>query len=354
MTIDVITTDNGDYRTFSASQINKLYNCPRMWAYEYIEKLKPEPTYPMKKGTYIHAVVEEFNESLGSLEGKPVADLKEILRQKILKIARDLWEQGLPGEFEEEMRENHQHIRKQFFNYVETLIKRFHAIKRRTNMDQEQAWYRARPSVNELSVLITDDEGKWLFRGDIDSVFEKHPLWFDRTAIIDYKTGKSPFNTESPMSVEYSRQLDIYGWLYYQAYGCVPEVVGIHFLAEPPDSPNAFLFKEIDLGTIESTHLMVERVRELAVSDNLEDYPRNQQFKWCEFQKNDGSYIRCDHWDYCLGDEEMPEPENREYDGPEREPVEVVLKDPLEDDLTLSEHAPSKFLNAPVAIEEQQ
>lgn len=328
-----------------------MYNCPRMWAYEYLEDLKPPPTFPMKKGTYIHAVIERFNESLGGLEEHPESERKESLRQEILHIARELWEDGVPGEFEEEMRENHEAVRNQFFNYVDTLLKRFRAIKRRAGLDDEKAWYRARPSANELSVLVTDDEGEWLFRGDIDAVYEKHPLWFDRTAIVDYKTGKSPFNNEDPMNIEYSRQLDIYGWLYYQAYGSVPEVAGIQFLAESPDSPKAFIFKELDPGTIESTHMMIQRVRDIATSDDLEDYPRNQQFKWCEFEKNDGTMIKCDHWDYCLGDQEMPEPEDTEYDGPEREPVEVVLRDPLEDELILSEHAASEFQDFPVPTE---
>jgi len=322
-----------------------------MWAYEYIEDLKPPPTFPMRKGTYIHAVIEQFNEKLGSLDGRSTADLKEILRRDILEIARELWRDGLTGDFEQEMRNNHESVREQFFNYVDTVLKRYRSIESRTELGSDRAWYRARPSANELSILVTDDRGNWLFRGDIDSVFEKHPLWFDRTAIIDYKTGKSPFDTTSPMNVEYSRQLDIYAWLYYQAFGTVPEVAGIQFLAESPDSPKAFIFKEIDPGTVESTHLMIERVREIATSDELEDYPRNQQYKWCEFEKKDGTVIKCDHWDYCLGSEDMPEPRDAEYDGPEREPIEVELRDPLEDRLILSEHSASEFEQFPVPSE---
>ncbi|MFB6355636.1 MAG: RecB family exonuclease, partial [bacterium] len=281
--LDISTTDSGDYRTLSASQINKFYNCSRMWAYEYIEGLKPPPTYPMKKGTYIHAVIEELNDSLGTIDDRSVQDLRVDIQEKALTIARDLWKKGIPGEFEEEMRENHSKIKDQFFNYIEALLQRYQDIKRRTELSAEDAWFRARPSANELSILVTNESGEWLFRGDIDSVFEKHPLWFDRTAIIDYKTGKSPFDDESPMSIEYSRHLDVYAWLYYQAFGSVPEVAGIHFLAEPPSNSTSFMYKEIDPGTIESTHMMLNRVRELATSEDLEDYNRNTQFKWCEF-----------------------------------------------------------------------
>jgi hypothetical protein len=145
------------------------------------------------------------------------------------------------------------------------------------------------------------------------------------------------------MSVEYSRQLDIYAWLYYQAYGVIPEVAGIHFLSEPPNSSTAFVFQEIDPGTIESIHLMIQRVREKLDGEELDQYSRNTDYQWCEFEKSDGTMIKCDHWDYCLGDEEMPEPTDNGFDGRDREPIEVVLKDPMQDDLTLSENADSQI-----------
>jgi hypothetical protein len=143
------------------------------------------------------------------------------------------------------------------------------------------------------------------------------------------------------MSVEYSRQLEIYAWLYFQAFGVIPEVAGIHFLAEPPESSTAFVFQEIDPGTVESIHLMIQRVRDLATSEDPEEYPKNTDYKWCEFEKNDGTMIKCDHWDYCLGEEEKPEPRKREFDGREKDPVEVEIKDPLEEALTLSENEDS-------------
>lgn len=341
--MELITTDNGTMRTFSASQINKIYNCPRMWAYEYLEKIKPPPNFPMKKGTYIHAVIEEFNESLEPLNGRSEQKLKEDLRDRILAVARECWEDGLIGDFEEQMKENHKQVKSQFFNYVDSLMKRFRDIKRRTDLSDEEAWTRSSPTANELPVLVTDEDGEWLFRGTVDAVYEQHPLWFGRTALVDYKTGKSPFDSNSPMNVEYSRQLEIYAWLYFQAFGVIPEVAGIHFLAEPPGSSTAFVFQEIDPGTVESIHLMIQRVREIATSSDPEDYPKNTDYQWCEFEKKDGTMIKCDHWDYCLGEEEKPEPREREFDGPERDPIEVVLKDPLEETLTLSENVESSL-----------
>lgn len=335
--MELITNTNGRTRTFSASQINKIYNCPRMWAYEYIADIKPPPTYPMKKGTFIHAVIETFNEEIGGLNGRDERKLESDLKERILAIARRLWKDGVVEEFEDEMKDNHQEIRTQFFNYVETTLKRFRDIKRRTELTPEEAWKISTPTANELPVLVTDSDGEWLFRGAIDAVFEHHPLWFGRTALIDYKTGKSPFDTDTPMDVGYSRQLDIYAWLFYQAFGVVPEVSGLHFMAEPPESSTAFVFQEMDPGTVESVHLMIQRVREMAASSELEDYERNTDYQWCDFEKNDGTKIRCDHWDYCLGDEDPPEPTDREFDGPERDPIEVEIKNPLEDDLTMCE-----------------
>lgn len=345
--MDSIRTDQDELRTFSASQINKFYSCPRMWAYEYIEGLKPPTTYPMKKGTFVHSVVEEFNMDPGSLIKGAKKQRKSQLLDRINNIARRLWKEGLAGDFADQMKENVKKLKGQFENYVDTFLKRFNGVKRRTELSPAEAWQKAAPDANELSVLVTDTDGEWLFRGDIDAVYEQHPLWFDRTTIVDYKTGKSPFDAASPLSVDYSRQLDIYAWLYYQAFGHVPEVAGIHFLAEPPQSSTAFVFKEIDPGTIESVHLMLERVRELTVSGDLEEYPRNEQFKWCEFQKNDGSMIKCDHWEYCLGDESMPPPPDRDEDYPDREPREVELRNPLEEELLLSEHANPVFETEP-------
>jgi RecB family exonuclease len=335
--------DTGKSRTLSASQINKAYNCQRMWAYEYIEGIKPPPNFPMKKGTFVHAVIEDFNESLEPLQGRSESELETDLKERILSVARELWEDGLIGEFEEEMKNNNEDVRKQFFNYIQSLLQRFRNIKRRTDLKDKEAWEIASPTVNELSVLVTNESGEWLFRGAVDAVYEKHPLWFDRTALVDYKTGKSPFNSDEPMSVEYSRQLDIYAWLYYQAYGVIPEVAGIHFLSEPPNSSTAFVFQEIDPGTIESIHLMIQRVREKLDGEELDEYSRNTDYQWCEFEKSDGTMIKCDHWDYCLGDEEMPEPTDNGFDGRDREPIEVVLKDPMQDDLTLSENADSQI-----------
>ncbi len=346
MSLEIATTENGEYRTLSASQLNKFYNCPRMWAFEYIEKIKPPPRFPMTKGSFIHAVVEEFNEDpLPYVDGSSDG-LKQRLMGHMKEKARQLWKQGMQEPFDEEMRRNREDVMSQLGNYVDSLVRRFRALRRRTDLAPERAWTRAHPSANELSVKVTDPDGKPLFRGDVDAVFERHPLWFDRTAIIDYKTGKSPFNDESPLSVQHSRQLNIYAWLYYQAFGQVPEVAGIQFLAEDPRSSTAFVFQEIDPGTIESTHMMVQRVRRQLASESLEEYPRRTEYKWCEFEKNDGTMIRCDHWDYCLGDEPVPEPEDRGYDGPEREPIEVKLRDPLEDELALSEHASSVFEEA--------
>lgn len=339
--MDSSQTKSDQKRTLSASQVNKYYNCSRMWAYEYVAGIKPPPTYPMKKGTFIHAVIERFNRGLDSPPEDNEKEWKSGLRDRILGVARELWQDGLPGEFEDEMRDDHHRVRKQMYHYVDTLLKRYRDIRRRTDLSPEEAWRRARPTANELSIVVTNEQGEWLFRGDIDAVFEKHPLWFDRTAIVDYKTGSSPFNAEEPMSVEYSRQLDIYTWLYYQAFGCVPEVAGIQFLSEPPGNPTAFVYKEVDAGTVESTHLMLRQVRRQLESEQVEDYDRNTQYKWCEFEKKDGTMIRCDHWDYCLGNEDMPGPTPREYDGPEREPIEVVMRDPLEDQLQAAEHAPA-------------
>lgn len=343
--MELVTSENGELRTFSASQINKIYSCPRLWAYEYIQNIKPPPTFAMKKGSYIHAVIEEFNESLGSLKGRSTDTLRSDLTDQIHSIARELWKEGMLGDFEEEMKEKHQEARTQFTNYIKSLIKRYRDIKRRTDLTDDESWLQASPSANELPVLVTDEDGEWLFRGTIDAVFERHPLWFGRTALVDYKTGKSPFNAEAPLSVDYSRQLEIYAWLYFQAFGVIPEVAGIHFLAEPPNSSTAFVFKEIDPGTVESVHLMIRRVREIATSTDLDDYPRNTDYKWCEFEKNDGTKIKCDHWDYCLGDEETPEPRESEYDGPERDPIEVEISDPLEEKLTLSENSDSSEIS---------
>lgn len=344
MTFEVATSQAGDYRSLSASQLNKFYNCPRMWAYEYIEKIKPPPTYPLTKGTFIHAAVEAFNED--PLPYEPQSDLRQSLVDHIQHKARELWKQGMQEPFPDQMRSNRDQLMGQLENYVTSFLKRFRGLKRRTDLPDEQAWQRAYPSANELSVKVVDETGQPLFRGDMDAVFEKHPLWFDRTAIIDYKTGKSPFNDEDPLNVQYSRQLEVYGWLYYQAFGQVPEVVGIQFLAEDPGSSTAFVFQEIDPGTIETIHLLIQRVRDQLGSDQVEDYPRRTEFKWCEFEKNDGTMIKCDHWDYCLGDEEMPDPEERDHGSrPDRESLEVQLRDPLEDDLQLSEHGPAQLIN---------
>jgi len=87
--LELITTENGSKRTFSASQINKIYNCPRMWAFEYLEDIKPPPNYPMKKGTYIHAVIETFNDRLEPLEGRTEKHLKKELQEAILETIDD-------------------------------------------------------------------------------------------------------------------------------------------------------------------------------------------------------------------------------------------------------------------------
>ncbi len=319
-----------------------------MWAYEYLEGLKPLPSYPLQKGTFVHAVVENFNRDPGPFpDSSQKKQQIERVIERLNRIARRLWEEGLPGEFEGEMRKKSQELKDQFKNYAESFLQRFNQLKRRTELSPEKAWQRAAPDANELSVAVTDENGEWLFCGGIDAVYEKHPLWFDRTAIVDYKTGKSPFNSATPLSVDYGRQLDIYGWLYYQAFGQVPEVAGIHFLAAPTNSSTAFVFKEIDPGTVESVHLMLERVRSLTVSENYQDYPPNPQYKWCCFKKKNGQTIRCDHWKYCQGGEALPEPVKQDNGFDDRKLIFVDQRDPLAENLPLSEHASAVFDDSP-------
>ncbi len=339
--VDLTTTESGQLRTFSASQINTFYNCSRKWAYENIAKLKPPPSYPMQKGTYVHAVVEDFNRALTPLGDRSIEELRSDLRESILEVAREVWKEGMVGEFEDQLRGDHESVRTQFFHYVDSVIKRYRDLRRRTDLDEETAWRRARPTANEVSVAVTDDAGEWVFRGDVDAVYEKHPLWFGATVLIDYKTGSSPFNSHAPLDVNYGRQLDIYAWMFYQAFGVVPEVTGLHFLDEEPTSPTAFVFQETDAGTVEQVHLMLRRVRNRATSEDVESYEKNPDYKWCEFTKKDGTVLRCDHWDYCLGEETMPEPGDPEFTGRQREPLDVPLRNPLEDDLTLSRNAPA-------------
>lgn len=330
---------DADVPVLSATQVNKIFNCQRMWAYEYIEDLKPPLSYSAVKGVFIHSVVERFNKTIEELNLDTEEELREPLLDHIKAKARECWEAGYPGRFESEMREKNQAIHDQLQNYVQTYINRYQQLRNR-GFTLSEALQLAGPTTNEHGVTVTDEQGNWIFTGSIDAVYQDHPLWEDRTVLIDYKTGKSPFDSEDPLNKGYERQLDIYGWMYYQAHGEVPEAVGVHFLKESPDSPTAFVFKEIDHGTIERMHLLVQRAQRLLGSDQLEEYPRNTDYIWCEFEKNDGTMIKCDHWDYCLGDEEAPDPEDIErMEFPfDDDPIEVEIKDPLEESLIMQEH----------------
>jgi hypothetical protein len=322
-----------DYQVLSASQINNFYNCNRKWAYEYIKNIKPEINYPMKKGSFIHAVIEDFNNELKPRKFFNTKNLRVSVRDKIRSIAiRLLDDDKLTGQFKRKFKSNSNEIKEQLFNYVDCFLSRFRRLKNSHDFSEEKAWTLSRPTENELSVVIVDDNGNWLFRGDMDTVFEKHPLWFGKTCVIDYKTGSSPFNSNEPLKSDYNRQLNIYGWLFYQCFSVVPEQLGIHYLEENYDSSSAFYFKEFDKGELISTHLNIINVWEQTKSNDIGDYDRDPEYKFCEFKSG-----KCDHWDYCLGDKKMPGSKKRPYNGRETDPIEVKLKDPTSDDLSYAE-----------------
>lgn len=334
----LIMNDDGKYRVLSASQLNKLYNCPRLWAYEYVAGIKDKPSIATVKGMFIHAVVEKLNEEIAH-SNPPDGDIMDTLQDWGEQTAKELWEDLIPDRFRDGMRDKANEVRQQIRNYIAAYMDRFQTIdKYEDDLDRAQAWTRAAPSTNELAVRVLDSpNGKWMFMGSIDAVYENSPAFNGKTVLVDYKTGSAPYRDDEPMGAEYSRQLDIYAWMYYQKTGLVPEVSMIHFLSEGFDSPKSVIKKETDPGTIESAELMLQRMRELTKSTDVEDYPRNTDYQWCEFEKSDGSTIKCDHWEYCLGDADRPEATDYEFVGPDREFEEVTYRNPLKDNILSTE-----------------
>lgn len=290
----------------------------------------------MIRGTFIHSVVEQFNRqhSLGEISTGHRAMLKKGKKQ-IRQIARNIWKNGAVEGWEDEVRDQLDEFNERLDNYIETIINRYRNVKRRTELGHIQALNHAIPTKSELPIRVVDEDGEWLFVGTIDAVYEHNPLWFGNSVLFDYKTGKPPYDNTTPMKANYSRQLNIYAWLFYQAFDVVPEVVGIHHLKGKPDKGTTFEMKEVDFGTIESTHMLIQRARQLIDDDNVEEYKQNTQYKWCEFEKKDGTTIKCDHWDYCLGNQKMPGPTDNNYDD-EKNYIETTISDPRDDDLTFS------------------
>lgn len=334
-------------RTLSASQINTLYACQRKWAFKRLQDIKPPQSYPMVKGSYLHAIMEDTTNALGDRAGRDRSELKNHVTELTRQHARTIWnEEAIVDGFENQLNQNKHTIEDQMDNYVRIIMDNYDTLRKARGLNPDEAWRRARPDATELGIRLVEDPedeySEWLFNGSIDLVYEKHPLWFGKTVIVDYKTGSAPYDGQTAMKAKNARQLDVYAWLFWQAYGVVPDLSAIRYLEEDPSEPTSLMAQQNDPSTVEVGHYYIQRARQMTRSNDPEDYPKNTDYTFCHMERDDKPDIKCDHWEYCLGDKSVPEPVDRPFTGRSGEPLEVAESDPTGQELLAmaSDHPP--------------
>jgi hypothetical protein len=326
-------------QVLSASQFKEYYSCNRKWAYSKVEDIPIEPNVNMEIGNLVHEAIELFNKNhdpLGqyrsgssSTSQKMVNHIKNIAKKKVFKNRNF---NGLKSKLQSD--DNTVYILELLEYYAKTIYSEFKRLKNHDYYYESDTtcFDKAFPDLSEMKLTVEDD-GSWFATSTIDAVYKNHPLFSYDTAIIDYKTSSSNNKSFANISSGHELQLKFYAWMYYQVFDVVPDLVGIHFVGTNPDENYPIYLKDIAFHDIISTHDLICDMKDNVGSDDIDDYKRNEEYQWC-------GEDYCDHYDYCIGDEDIPEDHNSiTFEGPDRDNTFGELKEPTFDDMTYASNS---------------
>lgn len=266
-------------RKASASQIN-LYNaCPYKYYLKYKLGIKEPQTLALIKGSFVHAIIEEFYKLKPKECGITLRNYKDEfpkyimnVSDKVLIMKRKSFGKDVPT-FEEELKllcnDDFEYakeiidVRTIIRNYMQMFLMQFEQYAKKSEYFT-QAWYSARLKFSELE-LSSDN-----FIGYADGIIEKD----GSLIVIDYKTSQY---YKLGYSKEYERQIKLYAAMYYKLHGEIPDYGCIYFLRY-----GIQCLYPINKETVVDE--MINVIDDFAIkveSDDEIDYPKNYNYQFC-------------------------------------------------------------------------
>lgn len=258
-------------RVQSPSSINLFRQCARKYYYIYNKGFQILPSIHLVRGNIAHSVLEHFYNT--KTDGVTKENCREKLQEVIPQLLVKYWSAAKPELDTLELSEG-----ELAFYLEETLVMLLNWLNHTLDRilkhpgDFGEA-FKALTPVREKEYKSEAHA----VRGFIDAI-EHAP---DGVRIMDYKTSKEPVITP-----EYRLQLAIYSLLYHETHGVAPKQVGIFFLKDKPQ------FLNVDTDLMEFARREVALVHAGTVSDNIVDYPKAHDTKWCKY---------CEFAELCWG-----------------------------------------------------
>ena len=226
----------------SPTSINTFLACSRKFYLRYVKKLKTKPSIHLIRGSIVHKVIEQFNQTAGP-KAVNLTDTQVIVRllmlfQKEWKTAEPRLEAlNLPAD---ELKAFHDESQIMLINYGYW----FHGHKAPVPEGTETRFY-SKP----LGLM-----------GIVDAVYRLK----DKDILVDYKTSK-----KAEITSDIERQAAVYALLFEEKHDRPPEEVWIHFVkfqGEP-------LVIQVDDPLLDYGRTVVEAVRKRITSTDEADYP---------------------------------------------------------------------------------
>ncbi len=257
-----------DLRMLSPSQINTYLRCPRKWFYRYILKIPEEETFPLARGKAVHSVLEDFYDYKPA-GGMSFSDLEKALMRRGRMLLSEHWrKQNIPQNFPEEDIDDTQEIIDRFVTRVVWKVRTYF----KKYGDLSKSWNYAKPKRREYHIR-DEDLG---IQGFIDAVLEKN----GKVILVDYKTSSIYIH---PHSSDYERQLMLYGLMYKRDTGVQASVASIDYLLY-----GEMFSMPIREEMLQEAEVLIKAVRAKMDSKKMEDYPRDDEEKfcnWCSYQE---------------------------------------------------------------------
>ena len=255
-------------KRISPTSINTWFLCPRKYYNQYILKLKVKPSIHMTKGSIVHKVLEIFYKSYNPNPKVYLNGLFETNWDNNKKLFDSL-------ELSKEELEHHKQDALFIVNdYYEVHNRKIKMLVLSGKVENERhAFYLIRPKFRELWV-----EDKELHCGGyIDRVYT------DFNGVITIGDYKTSFKYGIGISDDYRRQTSIYGLLYNNKTGVMPNFVSVIFLRYGEEfslevTPNLLAYARNTIGEV------WRRTRSVV----KEDYPlcESNLCSWCDFRHN--------------------------------------------------------------------
>jgi CRISPR/Cas system-associated exonuclease Cas4 (RecB family) len=279
-------------RRASVSQLQTYMKCPRKWYYQKIEKIREPQSEALIKGSFLHAVIEDFSAITPSSHSFNKNNYEVRLPEIAAEIFESVYEEprlnnfgkmddAFKFQFEELYVDDTDAIdmaKEDAFAMLRTYVDKFLTILTVTfnnNNNFSQAYKACVPKFREMKINLDN------FTGFIDQVFEIG----DAIALVDLKTSKlksgrvpdSDFFMPLGMTCiekDYLFQLEAYLWAYYKMTGVKASFLMLNYIKYGNEI--CVIADNYDIDELsERMDTLVEEFLEKTESKNIEDYPMN-------------------------------------------------------------------------------